>query len=90
MTNPPEPTWLREIDLALPITAQFVVTGNIHDLHLTGAEAAEVADQAGVELLILTHIPPWHDPETVLAEARGVRDRPIELATPGARWTVGR
>ena len=80
----------RGVDVLLSEAAFLSGADNPPDLHLTGAQAAEVADQAGVELLILTHIPPWHDPETVLAEARSVRDRPIELATPGARWTVGR
>lgn len=62
---------------------------NPPDLHLTGAEAGAVAEEAGVGLLVLTHIPPWHDPEQVLAEARTARRGPIELAVPGARWTVG-
>ncbi len=31
------------------------------DLHLTGAEAASAAAEAGVGRLVLTHIPPWHD-----------------------------
>ncbi|MGY1550409.1 AAA family ATPase [Microbacterium sp. A588] len=30
------PAWLREFDLSLPITAQYLVTGNVHDLHLDG------------------------------------------------------
>lgn len=80
----------RGVDVLLSEAAFLSGADNPPELHLTGAQAAEVADQAGVELLILTHIPPWHDPETVLAEARGVRARPIELAIAGARWTVGR
>jgi hypothetical protein len=38
---------------------------------------------------VLTHIPPWHDPEQVRAEARRVTRRPVELAASGVRWTVG-
>lgn len=79
----------RGVDVLLSEAAFLSGADNPPDLHLTGAQAAEIADQAGVELLILTHIPPWHDPEAVLADARGVRDRPIELARPGLRWTVG-
>ncbi len=30
------PAWLREFDLSLPTTAQYLVTGNVHDLHLDG------------------------------------------------------
>ena len=32
---------------------------------------------------MLTHIPPWHDPDLVLAQARPHFDGPVELARPG-------
>lgn len=54
------------------------------DLHLTGAEAGSVAARMGVDRLVLTHIPPWHDPEVVLADAASTFDGPTELARPGA------
>ncbi|MEZ5160510.1 MAG: hypothetical protein R2709_07005 [Marmoricola sp.] len=39
--------------------ASFVEGGdNPPDLHLTGAEAASIAAQAGAKTLLLTHIPP--------------------------------
>jgi ribonuclease BN (tRNA processing enzyme) len=79
----------RGVDVLLSEAAFLTDADNPPDLHLTGAQAAEIADAAGVELLVLTHIPPWHDPERVLAEARRVTRRPVELATPGVRWTVG-
>lgn len=79
----------RGVDVLLSEAAFLAGHDNPPDLHLTGADAAAVAEQAGVELLVLTHIPPWHDPERVLAEARRVRRGPIELANPGLRWTVG-
>ena len=41
-------------------------------LHLTGAEAGRTATSAGVDRLVLTHIPPWHDPKVAFAEARAV------------------
>ncbi|MFV0430482.1 MAG: AAA family ATPase [Arachnia sp.] len=34
----PRPAWLREFDLSLPITAQYLVTGNVHDVHLDAAD----------------------------------------------------
>lgn len=76
-------------DLLLSEAAFLVAADNPPDLHLTGADAAAVADAAGVGVLVLTHIPPWHDPEQVRTEARGVTRRPVELAAPGVRWTVG-
>ena len=33
-SNPEYPAWIREIDLALPVNPQFLVTGNLHDGHL--------------------------------------------------------
>ncbi len=77
------------VDLLLSEAAFLCGADNPPDLHLTGADAGRLAERAAAELLVLTHIPPWHDPEQVLAEAREVTARPIELAVPGARWTVG-
>ncbi len=77
------------VDLLLSEAAFLTGAENPPDLHLTGADAAAIADEAGVGLLVLTHIPPWHDPEQVLAEARRFTNRPVELAVAGARWTIG-
>ena len=53
------------------------------ELHLTGKEAGEHAAAAGVGRLLLTHVPPWHEPEGSLAEARSTYDGPIALARTG-------
>lgn len=58
-------------------------------LHLTGRQAAEHATRAGVGLLLLTHIPPWHEPEEVFAEATPHFDGPIQLAETGAQFLIG-
>ena len=39
-----------------------------------------MAADAAVGRLLLTHIPPWYDPQTVLAEAMGTFSGPLELA----------
>jgi ribonuclease BN (tRNA processing enzyme) len=39
-------------------------------LHMTGAEAGQLAEAAGVARLICTHVQPPNDPETVAGEAR--------------------
>lgn len=78
----------RGADLLL-IEASFLdVPGNPAGLHLSGREAAETATAAGAGAVVLTHIPPWHDPDQVLAEARPHFAGPIELARSGARWTL--
>jgi ribonuclease BN (tRNA processing enzyme) len=38
--------------------------------------------------LVLTHLPPWTDPDVVVAEARAVYAGPVEVATAGAVWQV--
>lgn len=63
---------------------------NPTDLHLTGREAGALAQHGEVGRLVLTHVPPWHDPGVALEEASAVFDGPIELATPGLTVDVGR
>jgi ribonuclease BN (tRNA processing enzyme) len=78
----------RDADLFL-CEASFVEGGdNPPDLHLTGAEAGRTAVDAAARRLLLTHIPPWHDPQHLLAEAVGEYDGPTELATPGTSYDV--
>lgn len=61
---------------------------NPKDLHMTGREAAEAAVEAGVSRLVLTHIPPWYDGDSALAEARPVFAGPVELARRGASYDL--
>jgi ribonuclease BN (tRNA processing enzyme) len=61
---------------------------NPASLHLTGAQAGEVAARAGARRLVLTHVPPWHDSDGMLAEAGTVYDGPAELAVAGAVYPL--
>ena len=61
---------------------------NPPSLHLTGVEAGETATKAGVERLIVTHVPPWHDAGKLLAEAASAFDRSCELAEAGAVYEL--
>ena len=38
--------------------------------------------------LVLTHVPPWFDPQDALAEATAAYDGPIELAVAGAVYEL--
>jgi hypothetical protein len=41
-----------------------------------------------VSRLVLTHVPPWHDPENARAEAAEVFSGPIDLAVTGATYVM--
>jgi ribonuclease BN (tRNA processing enzyme) len=61
---------------------------NPPDLHLTGREAGEHAARAGINRMVLTHIPPWHDPARTLDEAGSSFDGALELARSDALFEV--
>ncbi len=55
----------------------------VQGVHLTAREAGDVAARSGARQLLLTHIPPWHDPWQARAAAGEVFRGPIDLAVPG-------
>ena len=58
----------------------------MRQLHV--AETGAAATEAGAARLVLTHIPPWHDVEVCLKEARESYGGPLEAAVPGATYTL--
>lgn len=60
----------------------------IPDLHLTGREAGECAQAAGVGQLVLTHVPPWTDAKVNMRDAKDAFQGPVELARPGAVYEL--
>jgi len=76
-------------DLLLAEAAFVDGANNPPDLHLTGKQAGEVANDAGVGRLVLTHIPPWNDPKRTLAEARSTFSGDVCLAAPGMSIALG-
>ncbi|TQF67222.1 MBL fold metallo-hydrolase [Rhodococcus spelaei] len=52
-------------------------------IHLSGTEAGRVAALAGVDELLLTHIPPWTSREDVIAEAKAEFSGPVHAVTAG-------
>lgn len=69
--------------------ASFIEGGaNPPGVHLTGGQAGELAQDGGADLLVITHIPPWYDPELALVEARGTYRGQVELARAGATYEV--
>jgi ribonuclease BN (tRNA processing enzyme) len=61
---------------------------DVPELHMNGREAGEYADRAGAGRLVLTHVPPWTDPEVNLEHARSAYDGPVDLARPGAVYEL--
>jgi ribonuclease BN (tRNA processing enzyme) len=78
------------VDLLLAEVSFVHGSDNARDLHLTGREAGEAARDAGVGRLVITHVPPWHDPLTASAEASEVFTGTVDLATAGLTVEVGR
>ncbi|MCW2843360.1 MAG: beta-lactamase domain protein [Nocardioides sp.] len=72
------------VDLLLAEASFRSVDDNPVGLHLTGTDCGDVARRRGVKRLLLTHIPPWYDPEVALREAREQYDGPVDLARAGA------
>jgi ribonuclease BN (tRNA processing enzyme) len=57
-------------------------------VHMTGRQAGELAAKAGAGKLVVTHVAPWDDKATAVADARLRYDGPIEAASPGAVYQV--
>jgi ribonuclease BN (tRNA processing enzyme) len=60
----------------------------IPDLHMTGRMAGEHADRAGVDRLIVTHVPPWNSPQAAADEAAAAFHGMVEIAHPGAEYWI--
>lgn len=71
------------VDLLLAEASFHSRADNPTKLHLTGREAGECADRAGAKRLVVTHVPPWHDPQIAFEEARSAFGGQIDLARPG-------
>jgi ribonuclease BN (tRNA processing enzyme) len=71
-------------DLALVDSAFIDGRDDSVGVHLSGSRAAAAAAAAGgVRRLVLTHIPPWNDPEVCRAQAAAVWPGSLELAVAG-------
>jgi ribonuclease BN (tRNA processing enzyme) len=78
----------RDADLLLAEASYQEGAVNPPDLHMTGRDAGSTAAAAAVRRLVLTHVPPWYDGDTALAEAGAVYAGPLDLARPGSTYQL--
>lgn len=78
----------RDTDLFLAEASFLDGKDNPPDLHLTGSDVGAAATRAAARQVVLTHIPPWHDPDLSLAETRAAYDGPVSLARAGQTYEL--
>jgi ribonuclease BN (tRNA processing enzyme) len=77
-----------DVDLLLAEASFVSRDENPTKLHLTGAEGGQAATQGRSKRLVLTHVPPWYDPQEALEEARTTYAGEIGLAHAGAVYDL--
>ncbi len=77
-----------EADLLLCEASWQDATGLPPNLHLTARQAAEHADKAGVDRLLLTHLLPWLRPDVSVEQAAVAFAGPLGLASTGTTYEV--
>ncbi|HKC30041.1 MAG TPA: MBL fold metallo-hydrolase [Jatrophihabitans sp.] len=60
----------------------------VPNLHMTGRMAGEHADKAGVDRLMITHVPPWNSPQAAADDAADAFHGQVEIARAGAEFSV--
>lgn len=58
------------------------------NIHMTGSRAGELAADAKVRRLVLTHLSPWADSEVILTEARASYAGQLQIAEAGRVYSI--
>lgn len=78
----------RDADVFLAEASWLEGRDNPPHLHMTGADAGRIAHEVDLERLLLTHVPPWHDPKQVLADAQSAFGGSVDVVATGADYQV--
>lgn len=81
-------TAAREADLFLCEAAFEDGRDTVRGIHLNGERAGRTAQEAGTKRLVLTHIAPWTNSDTVTAAAERHYSGTIDLAVPDRTWEI--
>jgi ribonuclease BN (tRNA processing enzyme) len=74
---------------ALICEASFLESDDVPaGIHVTAADAGKLATASGCDRLIVTHLPPWTDPNAALSEVRAHYRGALDVARPGMRVAV--
>ncbi|VEI14003.1 MBL fold metallo-hydrolase [Trueperella bialowiezensis] len=57
-------------------------------IHLTGKRAGEIATEAGVKRLLLTHLQPWTSRKRTASDAQAVYDGEVTVVSAGDVYTI--
>lgn len=77
----------RGVDVLLSEAAFESGRDSVRGIHMDGIRAGEMAAQAGVGKLLLTHLQPWTSPEKNESDAAIAFSGPVEAVKPGASYT---
>lgn len=75
--------FVRGADVFLAEASFMEGRDNPPNLHLTGGDAGRIATAVGLDRLLLTHVPPWHDEAQALADAQAEYSGSVELVAKG-------
>ncbi|MDR1392653.1 MAG: MBL fold metallo-hydrolase [Bifidobacteriaceae bacterium] len=78
----------RDVDLLLIEAAFEEGRDVVRGIHLTGQRAGEAAAEGQARRVVVTHLPPWNDPEITLNAVRQAYDGPVYLARRGASYQL--
>ena len=78
----------RRVDLLLSECAFEDGRDSVRGVHMTGSRAGQLAQDAGVAKLLLTHLQPWTSPEGVRRAAEAIYSGPVHCVRPAEKFEI--